>query len=402
MGYTTLTVKAGEKGEFIRYPDTPGLAVSECAMENESLHVEIEPNGTLTLTEKQSGQIYHRLLTLEDSADIGDGWYHGQAVNDQVFVSTASRAATALVHNGPQMAVFKIRVLFPAPEAFDFTTMHRTEAAKDLVVEHLITLRKDQNFVEVETRVDNTTCDHRMRVLLPSGANTETYLADSAFDVIERPIALRKDNYLYRELEVETKPQQSWTAVFDEERGLAVIADGLLESAVRDLPEHPIALTLFRGTRRTVGTNGEPGGQLQGPLTFKYWIAPISGNPNYRQLCEMGQQVSAGYQIAQLDQADKKIYGQEQILPRSGSFLEVTGEGVISSARMVGKGMEVRMFNPHDTDIPTTLKLAKALQFGQYQIVDLESNPQNTPTAFSEAVDLTLKPKQILTLRFTA
>jgi dipeptidase D len=63
------------------------------------------------------------------------------------------------------------------------------------------------------------------------------------------------------ELEVEMKPQQTWTAVYDARRGLAVIAPGQLESAVRDLTERPIALTLFRGTRRTVLTDGEPGGQ---------------------------------------------------------------------------------------------------------------------------------------------
>ena len=61
-------------------------------MANEFLEVAIEANGTLTLTDKRTGQTFPRLLTFEDAADIGDGWYHGQAVNDQVFVSSASPA----------------------------------------------------------------------------------------------------------------------------------------------------------------------------------------------------------------------------------------------------------------------------------------------------------------------
>ena len=36
---------------------------------------------------------------------------------------------------------------------------------------------------------------------------------------------------------------------------------GLLETAVRDQPERPLALTLFRATRRTVMTDGQPQGQ---------------------------------------------------------------------------------------------------------------------------------------------
>ena len=97
------------------------------------------------------------------------------------------------------------------------------------------------------------------------------------FDVVERPIALRADNHLYRESETEAKPQQTWTAVFDKTGGLAVISTGLLESAVSDLPERPIGLTLTY--RRTVMTDGEPNGQLQGDLRFRYWIAPLAGEP---------------------------------------------------------------------------------------------------------------------------
>ena len=60
-------------------------------MANEHLAAQLEANGTLTLTNRATGRTYRDLLTFEDCADIGDGWYHGLAVNDQVFASTASR-----------------------------------------------------------------------------------------------------------------------------------------------------------------------------------------------------------------------------------------------------------------------------------------------------------------------
>ena len=147
------------------------------------------------------------------------------------------------------------------PEKFDFQHIYRAQNTIPLVISHQITLRKGQEFLDIETMVENTAEDHRLRVLFPSSAQADTYLADLAFDMVERPIALRPDNHLYREMEVETKPQQSWTAVFDKQRGLAIISAGLLETAVQDLPERPLALTLFRGTKKTVGTIGEPGGQ---------------------------------------------------------------------------------------------------------------------------------------------
>ena len=54
-------------------------------MANEHLAVQIEANGTLTLTDRKTRRTYRDLLTFEERADIGDGWYHGVAVNDQDF-----------------------------------------------------------------------------------------------------------------------------------------------------------------------------------------------------------------------------------------------------------------------------------------------------------------------------
>jgi len=83
-------------------------------------------------------------------------------------------------------------------------------------------------------------------------------MTDTPFDVVERPIALRPDNHLYREIEVETRPQQTWSAIYQQPRGLAVVSTGLMEVAVQDIPDRPLALTLYRSTRRTVFTKVNP------------------------------------------------------------------------------------------------------------------------------------------------
>ncbi len=402
MGYTTLTIREGQKGEFTRHADTPSLVTSERSMENEYLQVYIESNGTLTLTDKRNGQVYQRLMSFEDCADIGDGWYHGMAVNEQRFVSSASQAAVACLHDGPQMASFLVRLHFEIPGEFDFTGMRRSSTMQDLLLENRVTLCKGQDHVNIETCLINNVRDHRLRVLFPSGARTDTYLADSAFDVVERPIAIRPDNHLYRELEVETKPQQSWTAVHDEQRGLAIVADGLLETAVRDLPERPLALTLFRATRRTVGTTGEPGGQLLTELSFKYSIHPLQGVPHIADLCASGQDISAGLQIVHLDHPDIRQYRCETSLPRYGSFLELNNEVIVTSVRLVKGGLEVRMFNPFAQNIKSTLKVGwdfPGFTPEWIQQVDLESKPLGPEKPYSEVTEIEFMPKQIITVR---
>jgi hypothetical protein len=415
LGYTTLTVREGElaaKDEIVgatmqptRYPETPGLATSERSMENEFLAVTIESNGTLTLTDKRTGAVYSRLLTFEDVADIGDGWYHGPAVNDQTFVSSGARADLALLSDGPLLTRFRVRTPLRLPAEFRFDRMIRSEQMTDMVIDSSITLRQGGDRIEVRTTVNNTVRDHRLRLLLPTGAMAKTYLADGAFDVLERPIALPADNHLCRELAVETSPQQSWTAVADGKRGLAVVAAGLFESCVRDLPERPLALTLFRATRRTVFTEGQPQGQLQGELTFNYWIVPVRGTVDRTRLCENGIQLGAGIRDVQMAAADVAIYRGRSVLPPHGSFLAVDGGVVVTSVREVNEAMEARLFNPGTKTVTATLDFRgqpkSVAQPRSAQRVNLESRPLGEPAAVAGGVFKTrVRPKEIVTLRF--
>ncbi len=406
LGYTTLTVRAAKPETPTRHPEVPGLATAANAMANEHLAVKIEANGTLTLTDRATGRTYRELLAFEDCADIGDGWFHGVALNDQTFVSTSCRADVALVQNGPQLTTFRIRTVMHVPEAFQFDRMVRSETFTELAIDSYVSLRPGQKHLKVKTTVNNTADDHRVRVLLPSGTNVKTYLADTPFDVVERPIALRKDNHEYRELEVETKPQQSWTAVHDAKQGLAVVADGgLLETAVRDLPDRPIALTLFRGFRRTVFTDGEPGGQQRGPLHFHYAIVPLAGAPDRIALGELGQRLAAGLRVTQLRGADLPIFRDQAgpgaaALPPTSGLLRLEGSALVSSLRQFGGALEIRLFNPLPRAATAKLVLTSpAFKPTQAALTDFEGNTTTKLSLTGGKVSLTLKPKQIVTVR---
>ncbi len=210
------------------------------------------------------------------------------------------------------------------------------------------------------------------------------------------------DNHLYRELEVETKPQMSWTAVYGGGRGLAVVSIGLLESAVRDQPERTLALTLMRSTRTTVLTNGEPNGQLLGDWTFRYWLAPLAGAPDRVRLSRLGQQVAAGVRSVQLRREDLPLLRQAASLPASGSMVEVDGSAVVTSARWVDGAFEVRMFNPADAAGAAQLRFGAGLRFARMQQVDSESSPLGPEHSIvgGEAA-IPLAAKQIKTLRFS-
>lgn len=403
FGYTSICVEPATRPT--RHADK-GLVCGPRQAENEWLKMEVDTNGTLRLTDKRTAQQYTGLLELEDRADIGDGWYHGQAVNDQTFYSGSVSASVACVADGPEKAEFLIELDWPLPECFEFDAMRRSGRRQTLHITHQITLRAGCARLEVHTCVENSLQDHRLRVLLPSGARADEYLADAPFDVVRRPIALAPNHIEWRELEVETKPQRTWTAVNDARRGLAVIASGLHESAVLDCPGHPIALTLLRGFKKTVFTDGEPGGQLQGTQKFDYWIAPLLGEPDVAELCWLGQRLAAG--IGQVDvpvpsasgrrtdEHPNKHSGPQKPLAASHGFLEVNGPVVVTALRRGANGETVlRLFNPGTEAAPCQVGCPDG--FNRAWLGNLEEHAQESLSLTHGALNVEVPPKRIMT-----
>ena len=405
-GYTTLTVKEAPK-EFTRHPVQPGMAASERSLENEVLYVSVENDGTLSVIDKRNGNTYFDLMRFEDRADIGDGWYHGAAANDETLISTGP-VEIAKVTDGLLLTQFRIRQKFEVPAQFDYSAMWRSTQRAAVVIETLVSLRPEQEYVEVEHTIENTAKDHRMRVVYPSGMlNAETYWADSQFDVVKRPIELRLDNHLYRELEVDAKPQQSWTAVTQKRSGLAIVSAGQLESAVLDFPDHPIAVTLFRSVRRTVNTEGEPDGLMLGTIKVKQYIVPVNGKLQKDQLFNLAQRQTNGLRVVQMDANTRQrlVYEREidlaKTLPVEGSFFSIEGKVVFSSARQVGDGFELRLFNPTNKDQVMRLEFGEVCRYHKAWLVNLLSEPIGEEHLLQEnSFEWILRPKQIVTLRF--
>ena len=396
LGYTTLTARPGEPGMPTSPPAAASIVSGHRSLANEFLTVTVDSNGTLTVLDRRCGNVYRSLLTFEDTADAGDGWNYAPAINDIASLSSACHADVALVHNGPLLGTFRVRVKMELPAEFDFASMTRGTRVEPLVIESLVSLKAGAERVEVETTVHNTVQDHRLRVLFPSQAgHALTYLADSPFDVVERPIALRADNHLYREPEIEAKPQQSWTAVYDDQRGLAVVSPGQLETAIIDTPERTLALTLFRATRHTVFTAGEPGGQLLGDLRFHYAIVPLIGAPDRTALFNTAGLLAAGIRAAQVRPVDVRNITDSLSrdlraplpLPLESGFVALEGPVVLTSLRQTAAGLEVRLFNPNVAPVQATLNLAGWPAASQRPTraawVNLESSP------LGESFDLT-------------
>ena len=98
------------------------------------------------------------------------------------------------------------------------------------------------------------------------------------------------------------------------------------------------------------------------------------------------------------------IYRTGQSLPVSASLLRLEGAAVLTSLRQVGGALELRLFNPLEEPVTAKLDTAgwpEGAQRPRYVgRVDMESNPLEEPWAMEAQTSLTLRPKEIVTLRF--
>lgn len=397
FGYTTITCRP--VADPTRHP-AGRMVIGDRALENEHLCVSVQANGSLTLHDKRSGRTYERLMIFEDRADIGDGWYHGVAVNDRILSSTACPADVAVVEDGALVATLRITNRMQIPEQFEFDRqMRRSEATAPLLIDNYVTLRSGADHVEIRTVVDNQVRDHRLRVLFESGAVTDSYLADSAFDIVQRKIDLPPDNHTYKELAVETTPQATWTAAFDDGRGLAVVAPDLPETTVRDVPQRTLALTLLRGFRRTIFTDGEEGGQSLGRHEFRYRLVPLGGEPSYTRLAQLAQFTAAGIRAQQIlprQQADKT---DRTLPPTLGQLSMQPGRVIVTSLRRryQEERTELRLFNPYAQAVDEVIAFDGPI--ASANLVDLDGNEQESITVDDAGrIELTIAAKKIVTI----
>ena len=164
FGYTTLLVSPVDGPTRF----SGSLATSHRSIENEHLKVLVNANGTIDLTDKRSNRTFSGLLAFEQRADIGDGWFHGLAVNDQIDSSIGSPAEVSLTADGIGKATMRIAVSMRVPEEFDFRLMQRSERRATLRIVTDVTLRDGADHLEMETTVENIVRDHRLRALFPT------------------------------------------------------------------------------------------------------------------------------------------------------------------------------------------------------------------------------------------
>lgn len=376
-GYKVLYARpsAPDRGAFFK-PAPSRLSTDPAHLENEFLHVAVNPNGTIDITDKRTGRVLRSCLLFEDGGDAGNSYDYARPLRDLIVTSAGCAAEIRTVHRGEQSATTAISNTLRVPKELrgDRTgrmSQHhgaccdspaevealswRSEETVELPITSYVTVKKGCPRVEVRTVVDNTARDHRLRVLFPSGISRATVsCAEGAFDVVERPIAHPPADE--QPFFTPTHPNKGFVDVSDGHCGLAILNKGLEEYEVVDDSARTIALTLLRCTAAVFGLDWTQKGnaaQIPGRHVFEYAIYPHEGDWSAGGVPRQAREFSIPLRWIQTD-------SHEGDLPPSRSVLAVEPPAVAVTAIKRCRdreGLIVRLCNLSPDEVEAKLRL---------------------------------------------
>lgn len=366
MGFTTLHIQGNEKG---------AVKVAEqkdYLLENEYYRINVNDNGTLTIFDKETEQVFDQALRLEDGSDDGDEYDYSPSRQEWLLYSDEFPVETSIDHQGFQsVANIAFRMNVPANLA---EREERTGQNGFVEAQCQVVLKQGSRRIEVRMELDNQADDHRVRVLVPTPFVSETVVADNQFGCITRPtndpaMAVWEEEK-WKEAPVPVYQLMNFAALENGKAGMAIMSNGLREFEViasqGDENRDTFALTLFRGIgvlgkEELLLRPGRPSGikiptpdsQVRGKLVCEFTLCGFSGNH-----IDANVMAQARDNVTQIECYNKIPYNAmklnvgEQNLPMNFSLLSKQQTGAVLSVLKKAEDEDaliMRVYNPAET-----------------------------------------------------
>ena len=271
----TIAIKTSDVPAFgyVQYTlDTKGNSAKNLekknTLENEFYAINVEEDGSLTITDKENNVTYKNQGVLVENGDDGDSFNYSPPRKDlEVFSNKSECSVEVSGSDIYDQAVIKFNMVVPK----DLEERAEGKVSVNLPITMTVALRKDSKVIDFNVHVDNKGLSHRLCVLFDSQIVSSFNYADEQFGSIKRPNYYEKEMKLYmasaenktekktgvqelanwandqstwQEPPISIEPTQSYVSLTDGKQGIAVIPQGVREYEV--LEDHMIRLTLFR------------------------------------------------------------------------------------------------------------------------------------------------------------
>ncbi|MEX0322620.1 MAG: alpha-mannosidase [Puniceicoccaceae bacterium] len=329
-------------------------------LENEFLKVEVNPDGTFDLTDKQGDRTIENMHAFEDEGDTGDYWAYFPPYGNQVISSRGFGSRIWMEDNGPLSATIGIETVMMIPECAEYGTVKiqgfgkRSERLVEMEITSRITLSKGSRHLKVRTAIDNKAKDHRVRLMIPTDIKTDFSDAAGHFTVDRRGIVHEKDadGKFYPEMAL--RPMSVFCDASDGQKGLAVLNNCLTEFQLMEDDRRSLALTLLRATRNRICTESRVssefpealGSQMLRVVEFEYAIYPHSGDWNEGKVFAEADKLNTRPAVTQISM------NRGGDLPTMASHYAIDNEALVLSSIKKAEDRDsliVRLYNPTDS-----------------------------------------------------
>ncbi len=430
MGYVTYTLAAGGKKQEARSKkqgagskhrptssiEHPASSIPHPApsIENEFCRVEVDPEGgTLTITDKTTGQVLRGCNHFVDGGDRGDEYTYCQPEHDRLVDRPATPSTARLLSADEVGATLEIALGYRVPvSVVPGDRSRRNDETTPLPIVTRVTLTPGVRRVDFETTVETCARDHRLRVHFPTGLTVDTACADGHFDVAERPLDVPAETEGWAEQPVPTHPQRAFVDVSDGERGVMLANRGLPEYEIlRGENGAEIALTLLRcvgwlsrddmhcrlghaGPREATSE-----AQCTGRHTFRYSLIIHTGD--YRQPHALAYAFQTDLRALSTDaHPDPCVLSGTEGLPPALSFVTVEPSTLETSTVKEpeeGEGLIVRCWNIGNEPVEGTVRLWRP--FRRALRVNLAEEGAAELARDADAVTLPVRGREVVTVR---
>ncbi|MEJ2721873.1 MAG: glycoside hydrolase family 38 C-terminal domain-containing protein [bacterium] len=405
LGHAVYYLTDREASADIDYPPTP-MRAAGTMMENDFYRVRLHSNGVFDIEDKRSARKLTGLNRLEDTEDIGDTYDYSPAPRSETLSSHMVRGTVTLVEDTYYATTLEASYHLPLPRRADRDGGGRVRERVPCEVTTRVRLTRNNPVVAVETHFDNRADDHRLRAVFPTGVKTDTIVSDGHFMVNHRPIA-RPEGADWVQPPAKTYPQQEFSLVQNEDRGLALLNKGLpeIEASIDRHGFVELKLTLLRAVgwlsrddfeARNYTNAGPtlhtPGAQCPGTHRFEYAVVPFSGD----YISAGIKSISRRYRVPVLC-----VQGVEDLHEWGGQGLltKRTGQTSVSAVKKheTRDTLVVRLYNLIRDDVDETLEFGTPVR-AAWVLDLLEERVSQIPVPAPRELPFTLGPHEIVTL----
>lgn len=206
------------------------------AIENDCYLLQIE-NNRLSITDKDSGCVYENPFYIEDEADKGDSYLFRKSPASPLTIEPVKISVT---ENSVYKKTVNLQFIYDCPADYDYRNDCRTVETEKMEIFLDISLNGDAKALELNCRVKNRCCQHRVRLGVRAGVSGDTLITDSPFDWGIKGL---EDCGEYTE--DPTTCNSTFVSAGSKKRGVCLFTEGLHEAEKK---EKDVMLTLVRAT----------------------------------------------------------------------------------------------------------------------------------------------------------